>query len=479
MRADMPVPQRAVILARESVDFEEGVGKQVTRLRKLAAHHGWTVGPERTHVLIENDTSAYSRKVVQRLPSGRPVKRTDRPVFQGILDMLYKGEADGLVADDLDRIVRDPRDCEDLIDVVEEIEGYRVPIATVSGGIVMADDTGVLMSRFKTASSNMESRNTSRRTRQGKEARAAAGLPNIGGGLRPYGYDWGGMELIEDEAGEIRRAAKAILGGATIYSVIKSMQSRGVPTVCGGDWNKASFTGTMLNPRIAGLSHYKGMVVGKAQWPAIISEEEWREVRAILQGRAKARPGNKWVRKYLGSRIYECGSCGDGTTLIGASGQYRCDYRNLARHAERADEVVTGRVTERLSRPEAAVLLRPRADAPDLKRLAAKAAELRAARDNILDLVASRTYTAAQARTRVAKIDRELKDAEAQMDNSRYGDDPLAGLAGNPDARGRWERDLTLEQKRAILARLARVVILPAYCPKFFNPDEIRVTWLR
>jgi hypothetical protein len=393
--------------------------------------------------------------------------------------MLYTGEADGLVADDLDRIARDPRDTEELIDVVEDIEDRRIPIATISGGVVMADDTGVLMARFKTAASNLESRNTRRRVKQGKEARARAGLPNIGGGLRPYGFEPGGLELIPEEAEEIQRAAQAVLNGATIHSVIVDLRAREVPTVLGGRWHRSSLAGTLRNPRVAGLAHYKGEIVGKAKWPAIISEEEWRAICIRLEERGSHYSSPGPARKYLGSGIYECGVCDNGNTMFGTVYQYRCsEVSHLARNRERVDELVTATVTGKLSRPEAASLLRPRSDTPDIRRMVAKAAELRAAREDLLDLISDRTYTAAQVRSRVKRIDRERKEIEADLDSIRYGDDPLSGIAGNPGAVYIWECR-TLEQQRLILSRLIRVVILPARVPKFFSPADVRMVWLR
>src|SRR3954463_5738500 len=110
-------PTRAVLLVRISDDKAGdagGVGRQEEDGRALADRLGWNIA----EVVIENDTSAYKRRKV-RLPDGSTALRTLRPGFRSILDKLASGECDGLLAYDLDRTARDPRDLEDLIDIVE------------------------------------------------------------------------------------------------------------------------------------------------------------------------------------------------------------------------------------------------------------------------------------------------------------------------------------------------------------------------
>ncbi|WP_081423178.1 recombinase family protein [Leifsonia xyli] len=50
------------------------------------------------------------------LPSGEKVRRVIRPKFRTMLQLLANDGGDVLIAYDLDRAVRDPRDLEDLID---------------------------------------------------------------------------------------------------------------------------------------------------------------------------------------------------------------------------------------------------------------------------------------------------------------------------------------------------------------------------
>src|ERR1700749_4504905 len=122
-------PRRAVILLRESVNDPKGIINQRNRLRKKADQLSWGIGEE----IRENDTSASNRKVKYNIPgSNRYEERTKRPGFRRALDMLADGRADGLLADDIDRIARDPYDGEDLIVVVENAAAQGRIIATAS-----------------------------------------------------------------------------------------------------------------------------------------------------------------------------------------------------------------------------------------------------------------------------------------------------------------------------------------------------------
>lgn len=105
---------RVVLYVRISSDpggSEKGVDRQETDRRALAAALGWTV----VRVFRENDTSAHKQETIT-LATDERVRRVIRPQFREMLASLGRRGADALIAYDLDRAVRDPRDLEDLID---------------------------------------------------------------------------------------------------------------------------------------------------------------------------------------------------------------------------------------------------------------------------------------------------------------------------------------------------------------------------
>ncbi|HEY8111425.1 MAG TPA: recombinase family protein, partial [Actinomycetes bacterium] len=95
------VPSRAIVLVRIS-DARNGdtagVDRQEADAQVLAARLGWAVG----ETIVENDTSAFKRRQV-KLADGRKAMRVVRPGFRRALAALEVGDADGLIAYDLDR----------------------------------------------------------------------------------------------------------------------------------------------------------------------------------------------------------------------------------------------------------------------------------------------------------------------------------------------------------------------------------------
>ena len=118
LRADQRRPPQGLRRSRAAGGRRAGAAERL----------GWQVG----EVVVENDTSAFKRRKVE-LPNGRHEFRVVRPGFRHLLDLIMSGAVDGLIAYDLDRTARDPRDLEDLIDAVEG--AARLPVESVSGSL--------------------------------------------------------------------------------------------------------------------------------------------------------------------------------------------------------------------------------------------------------------------------------------------------------------------------------------------------------
>ncbi|MEU0343178.1 recombinase family protein [Streptomyces bobili] len=336
-------PQRAVLLlrisyrkpeddedqaneaARRRREFSKGIGRQEEDGRALAERLGWTV----VKVIPEDDTSAFKRRKI-KLPDGSTALRTVRPGFRAALDGLASGEYDGLIADDLDRVARDPRDLEDLIDVVESCRP-RIPVESVTGSLRLANDADITVARIMCAVANKSSRDTARRVTRKHEELAAEGKPP-GGGYRGYGFTAAGHEPIEEEAKILREIAARILGdwdgwtdeerdkilpevGESLNSIAADLDQRQVPTVTGARWRDRSVRSVVSKPSVAGLREYKGEIVGKAVWDAIVPEERWEQVCARLAGRNRA--VDLTLQRWL-TGVLRCSKCKG--MLVGWSG---------------------------------------------------------------------------------------------------------------------------------------------------------------
>jgi DNA invertase Pin-like site-specific DNA recombinase len=345
------LPSRAIVLTRIS-DARNGdvtgVARQEADARALADRLGWAVG----ETIVENDTSAFKRRQV-KLPDGSKAMRTVRPGFRRALSLLETGEADGLLAYDLDRVARDPRDLEDLIDVVES-KSPRVPVESVTGSLRLANDGDVAMARVLVAVANKSSRDTSRRVARKHEELAVNGRPS-GGGQRGYGYEPDGMTVRSYEPAIVEEMAQRILDGWTLGAIATDLQRRGVPTVQGGPWTSRSVKSIVTGPRVAGLRRYKGRIVAEATWPAILPRDQWEAVCAALAGRSGSR--HNQLRRWL-TGVLHCALCHQPLHAWTNRGSWRywCatpkgGCGKVAIDGPRAEEEIQRQVLDYLTRP--------------------------------------------------------------------------------------------------------------------------------
>ncbi|MGW4423998.1 recombinase family protein [Streptosporangium sp. NPDC004631] len=312
-------------------------------------------------MIIENSTSAFKRRKIM-LPDGSTALRTVRPGFRRGLDMLASGEADGLLVYDLDRLARDPRDLEDLIDIVE---AKGVPVTDVSGGLDLSTDAGVTQARVLLAFANKSSRDTARRVTRKHEELAEQGKPG-GGGIRPFGYGKQRTEIVEDEAKEIRWMAARLLEGMSLYSIADNLNARGIKPVRSERWNTASIKSVLKSPRVAGLRVHLGKVTGAATWPAILDRDTWEAVCARLAENASG-VSNQLTRWLNG--VLRCSLCGHdlqgaaGGTKPKAQPRYWCATPNggcgkIAISALMCEREVERQIVEYLTTPDVLVRLR-------------------------------------------------------------------------------------------------------------------------
>jgi site-specific DNA recombinase len=124
-------PRASAIYCRISDDGEGsglGVKRQEQDCKQLAEHRGWPVA----QVYIDNDISAFSDK-----------KR--RPAYENMLDDLRAGHRDALIVYNTDRLTRQPRELEDILDLYQK-HGVQF-MATCQGDIDLNTEDGRTMAR--------------------------------------------------------------------------------------------------------------------------------------------------------------------------------------------------------------------------------------------------------------------------------------------------------------------------------------------
>jgi site-specific DNA recombinase len=433
-----------------------GVDRQERDCRKLADSLGWQV----VNVFCDNDISAYSGKA--------------RPQYKALLDAIEAGAVKGVLAWHPDRLHRSPRELETYIDASER---HGVVTHTVQAGMWdLSTPSGRMVARQLGAVARYESEHKGERIRAARQQQAKAG--GFHGGIRPYGFERDGLTIRPDEAAELRKAVEQIVSGVSLRAIVRDLNARGVPTATGkGRWTAIALSDTIQRPRTAGLSSYKGEIVGTAQWPAIVPEETWQAACAILTDPARRTNGG----------------CGEADLRVSSSNgkrrAYRCRSReradtggHVSREATALDAFVEAVMVERLSRPclvHEAIAADSTANVAELR---AESDALRVRQEQLAEAFAEGDITQAALAAGSKRIEERAEQIAAQL-AVIGGKSPLDALAhAEPaDMAAEWAK-LTLGQKRAVIDYLCTVTVLKMGKSRGhlgFDPAGVRIEWKR
>lgn len=451
----------AAIYVRQSLDRHGdslAVTRQEVECQALAAAHGWEV----TEVYSDNDVSASSTKA--------------RPEWTRLLADLAAGRHDTLVCWHTDRLYRRLRDLVDLVDIAEK-RALRI-VTCRAGDIDLSTPAGRMLAGMLGSAGRYEIEQKTARQVAANRARAGRGVSLWT--RRPFGFDRDGhtVRLVENEAEEIRAAALAVLGGATLTSVRDDLNTRGVPTSTGATWSVTSVRRALVNPRNVGRVVYCGADMGTGEGPVVLDPETFERLTAMLTDpRRKTAPSTQV--KHLLSGLVRCGACdvpmfatNTATRTAGKYSVYRCLTCKRTRRREYVDELVTGVVLARLAQPDALALLV--ADT-DVSALRVHVTELRERRDGLAMLLADGLLSAESVRTQATRLGQQIGDTEREID-AGLGTSPLAPLLGAADVQDTWA-SLPILQQRAVIDALMTVHIEPAGKGVRFHPDQVRIQW--
>jgi DNA invertase Pin-like site-specific DNA recombinase len=444
----------AAVYLRQSVDRygdELAISRQREDCLKLCDGRGWS-----PHEYVDNDKSATK---------GR------RPAYEKMLDDIRAGLVGAVVVWDLDRLHRRPMELEYFIDLADD---KHLALASVGGDADLSTDNGRLFARIKGAVARAEIERKSVRQKRAARQRAEAGI--WWSGPRPFGYTETGS-LVETEAAALREAYSAILANASLYSIAAQWNKAGIKTTRGNTWTGRSVKQTMTRPRYAGFRFYGDEILGKADWPALVPEELWRAVHALLTDPSRR---IRWVgRKYLLTGIARCGKCG-GTVGTGAKARagrvvYTCKHCfGVSRTQAEVDNWVVWRVANALAQPDAWRALMS-SDSDSAAELRDREAALRSRLDVLAADFADGVLTSSQLRTATTRIKRHLDDVESQL----YGRDPhhrFGDVLDSDDPRAAFHK-LPLDRQRALIEAMVTVTIMPiGHCgSKVFDPLMVEI----
>lgn len=450
-----------------------GVDRQEKDCRKLAKSLGWSV----SEVFTENNTSAYKRRKVT-LPNGKVQYRVVRKVWAEMLDRLEAGDFAAVVAYDLDRAVRDPRDLEDLIDLHEQ---YGVQVRVVTGSLRVDTDADVTMSRAMVAFANKSSRDTGRRVARAHEESAIQG--KFAGGRRRMGYSKSADALHETEAPEIRWAYEHVAAGGTLESVVRRWRRVLGEGPLGGVITGVQVRDVLLRPMNGGLSFYKGAEVGRMDdgVPRIIDEETWRTVHAILMDPSRRTGVGKPSVSVL-APVLRCGQCQGRMNARyrrdSRAGRkdpvYACREGHVSRHRERMDEAVGELLVDYLGTH--ADMLRMPVPVASTSSAAVEAADLRARLDALSQLVAAGEIDPADYAMASRRVRERLEGLEARLVRASARPATVALLRSSGDVAAAWAA-ATADVRRTVVKELVERITVSRNKPGPFTMRGVEVDW--
>ena len=291
---------RYIVYCRKSSEAEDrqvlSISSQVEELKELA---------ERLNL-----------KVVEILTESKSAKEPGRPVFNKMVEMINKGEAEGIICWKLDRLARNPIDGGQIIWMLQK--GILKHIQTPERGYYPEDN--VLLMSVEFGMANQYILDLSRNVKRGLRAKLEKGWrPNY----TPLGYlndktkNRGEREIIKDPERFhlVKKIWKLMASGRYQPSKILEIANNkwGLRTRQGTPLSKSSLYSIFRNPFYTGLYEYPR---GSGNWyqgkhEPMITQEEFEKVQMILGRRDNPR-AQKYDFPFRG--LIRCGECGSVIT---------------------------------------------------------------------------------------------------------------------------------------------------------------------
>jgi site-specific DNA recombinase len=475
---------RCAIYARLSIEREASADNVEIQIEECRAHiedQGWVVAC----IFSDADISAskYSKK--------------PRPGYTQLLEAVRAGEVEYIVITEMPRLYRRLEELLELMHLAESTALKR--IETTDGNYYdLSSGMGVHNAVAAVNTAVLESRRTSDRMKRKRRAEAQAGRAH--GGIRPYGYEKGGMTLNEVEADIIRECAALILAGETLMSVVRMLNEREVPTASGKTWYFRNLEQILTSRRIAGIRTHNGSEY-PASWPAIVSVEESDRLRLILGDRRV--PAGRIPKTYLLSGMVYCGLC--NTRLISGSAavrngvskrKYYCRHYDssgnvygcgkVMRSAEPMEMLVSEAVLYRCDSPEVAAGLRE-SEQPEVGALMDQYNARKLKLRELVEDYASGLLNREQLAQAKAVVEEALESTRARLAKLESGR-ALAAIPVDKTIREAWDEANMVWRRSLISLLVEKVVVMPSWpggrrwrAPDgrafAFEPEKILIHW--
>ncbi|MFI8876469.1 recombinase family protein [Streptomyces sp. NPDC055243] len=405
-------------------DDQTGVERQEGICRDVAERLGLTVVEDQ--VFVDNNRSAWQRN-------------RKRPGWESLLAEASKGRVRHVLTYHPDRLMRQPRDLEELLQIADD---HDITLHGQANRRDLADPDDRFFLRIEVAHACRSSDDTSRRLIDSMIDRVQDGRPHTG--RRRYGYDKTGTVIVPEEAAIVREIFTRFLDGESPVQLAKRLYNRGEKTAQGRNWTAPRVRDVLDNRHVAAIRVFRGEEIGDGEWPAIIDRGLWREVRERRAYRAAAlAKGKQPGRFYLLRGVVTCTGCGRVMGGSGGSGaKYVCNHTHRL-DVPRCNRAVSAPILEDFV-TEAAINLLERLDLAEAPTPSALSEEDQAAieadrqeLDDLKDMWESQELKTREYRVMRKTVEARIAEVERKM-IVRPTTEVLEGLVGS-NARENWK----------------------------------------
>jgi len=244
----------------------------------------------------------------------------ERPGVQKLIDDVKNNKIDVVVVYKHDRLTRSLTDFAKLIEIFEE---HNVSFVSVTEHFNTTDPSGRLFLNMLFSFAQYEREIAAERTRDKIAASKKKGLWM--GGSVPFGYEAINKELLisEEEADIVKFIFNKFIEAQSVTLVTQELQKEGYLTkkrktksgVIGGKlFDKNTVYRILENKTYLGIVEHKGQAY-KGQHKAIITQEQWEKVRALIQESPRKKAVNIRAKTpALLKGIISCGGCDSSMT---------------------------------------------------------------------------------------------------------------------------------------------------------------------
>jgi len=291
---------------------EQSIEGQRHVCEKYCADMGYTIVGE-----YADRAMSAMKDTDKRLNFQRMIKDSEKHLWQGVI--VYK----------LDRFARNRYDSATYKTRLKK-NGVKVISATEA---ISDNPEGIILESVLEGMAEFYSKELSQKITRGMHESALKG--NSCGGHISLGYKIENKKIVIDPktAPIVRQAFEMYANGHTVAEICQTLNAAGYRTKSGAAFNKNSFHSMFRNKKYIGQYKFMEVVIDGGV-PAIIDEETFNKVQAILAKKAQAPARGKAIIDYMLSGKVFCGHCGMpmvGTASTSKTGRkyfyYSCQGR--------------------------------------------------------------------------------------------------------------------------------------------------------